>query len=194
MSKILNAFTPKTAQNLQLDAGILVKNHTVGEAIADENKLGATSGGSTFTAIPEFRNLFDDIDGARGSYKGGTVIDNWDIKLTATVKEITAENIKLALGAVDKVAGEQSAKYDKMVPRLEIKDTDYLNNLCWIGTINGSAEPLIIELKDVLNTNGITLTATDKGTGTIALELTAHFNLESPEVVPFIIHTPKATV
>lgn len=189
----LNGFTPKTAKNLQLDAGILVKNHKVGDEIKEESKLGATSGGSSFTATPEMRNLFEDLDGARGNYKDGNVIDSWEVSLSVTVKESTLENIKLALGAADSAAaeGKIAESHQKITPRMDIKSSDYLENVCWIGTLNGSDDFVIIELKNVLNTNGFNFTTTDKGTGAIALELKAHFDLEKPDDVPFVIYVPN---
>lgn len=192
----LNGFTSKTAKHLQLDAGILVKNHTIGEEITEANKLGATSGGSSFSAVPTIRNLFEDLDGSRGNYKEGNVIDSWEVTLTATVKEATVDNVKLALGCADVKAGdgELSTSHKTITARNEVKATDYLDNLCWIGTLNGSDEFIIIELKNVMNTNGFNFSASDKGTGEIELELTAHFNLENPNEVPFAIHVPNVTV
>ena len=57
--------------------------------------------------------------------------------------------------------------------------------------MNGSSEPMIIELKNVLNTNGISFTAEDKGSGSVELELKAHFDLSKPNEVPFNIYFPK---
>lgn len=185
----LNAFTEKTAKNLQLDAGLLVKNHTVGEEITAENKLGATSGGATFTATPTMRNLFDDIDGSRGNYKEGNVIDGWDITLSATVKEVTADNIKMALSAATKDSATEVG-YSKITPKMTVEDSDFLDNLCWIGTLKGSEKPIVILLKNVMNTNGFSFTATDKGTGAVAMELKAHFDLTKPNEVPFEIYVP----
>ena len=53
---------------------------------------------------------------------------------------------------------------------------------------------MVIELKNVLNSNGFSFTATDKGTGAVALELKAHFDLNTPDEVPFTIYTPKASL
>ena len=193
--KVLNGFTPQTAQNLQLDAGIFVRG------LADPSKfdgtlqgpaktIGATSGGGSFTAIPTFRNIFEDLDGARGVYKGGQVIDSWEIKMTTTIKEMTAENLKLALAAADTTAAS-SGKYDTTVARLEVKEEDYLDNFCFIGTINGQDTPVIVEMKNVLNMSGLNLTVADKATGSVSLELQAHFDLSKPDEVPFKIYTPK---
>ena len=190
---ILSAFTKNTAKNMQLDAGLLVRGLTdilnFNGTIADEKKLGATSGGASFSATPEMRNIFEGIDGAKGNYKDGNVIDNWEITLTATVKEMTANNLKLAMATADIATGND--KFDVLTPRMEVKSTDYIDNICWLGTMNGSSEPMIIELKNVLNTNGISFTAEDKGSGSVELELKAHFDLSKPNEVPFNIYFPK---
>lgn len=190
---ILSAFTKNTAKNMQLDAGLLVRGLTdilnFNGTIADEKKLGATSGGASFSATPEMRNIFEGIDGAKGNYKDGNVIDNWEITLTATVKEMTAKNLQLAMATADIKSDDD--KFDVLTPRMEVKSTDYIDNICWLGTMNGSSEPMIIELKNVLNTNGISFTAEDKGSGSVELELKAHFDLSKPNEVPFNIYFPK---
>lgn len=190
---ILSAFTKDTAKNMQLDAGLLVRGLTdilnFNGTIADEKKLGATTGGASFSATPEMRNIFEGIDGAKGNYKDGNVIDNWEITLTATVKEMTAKNLQLAMATAD--IKSDDVKFDVLTPRMEVKSTDYIDNICWLGTMNGSSEPMIIELKNVLNTNGISFTAEDKGSGSVELELKAHFDLSKPNEVPFNIYFPK---
>lgn len=195
MAKVLNGFTANTAQNLQLDAGIFVRGLADpstfnGTVTTPAKTIGATSGGGSFTAIPTFRDIFEDLDGARGVYKGGQVIDSWEIKMTTTIKEMTAENLKLALAAADTSAAS-SGKYDTTVARLEVKEEDYLDNFCFIGTINGQDTPVIVEMKNVLNMSGLNLTVADKATGSVSLELQAHFDLSKPDEVPFKIYTPK---
>lgn len=195
MAKVLNGFTANTATNLQLDAGIFVRgladpSSFTGTVTTPAKTIGATSGGGSFTAIPTFRNIFEDLDGARGVYKGGQVIDSWEIKMTTTIKEMTAENLKLALAAADTTAAS-SGKYDTTVARLEVKEEDYLDNFCFIGTINGQDTPVIVEMKNVLNMSGLNLTVADKATGSVSLELQAHFDLSKPDEVPFKIYTPK---
>jgi len=189
---ILNGLRADSAKNFQLDAGILVKNIKDFSDITKGELLGATSGGGSFTAIPELRNIFEDIDGARGKYAEGDVIDNWETKLSATLKEVTKENITSALVACDVVVGSgESATYDTIQARNEIKDTDYIENICWCGTLKGSTSPIIIELKNAINEKGFELAFTDKGTGGIAVEFAGRFKLANPNNVPFTIHYPK---
>lgn len=194
---ILNGFTKDTAKNLQLDAGVLVVGLASPENFAGElgsaRKVGATSGGGNFIVETEIRNLFEDLDGARGNYKDGNVIDSCEIKLSVTIKEMTVENIKMALGAADTATKQgTNQKYDITTARMTIKPTDYMDNICWLGTINGSDVPMIIELRNVMNSNGLNFSFEDKGKGGIELELKAHFTLEKPDEVPFKIYTPTA--
>lgn len=196
MAKILNGFTKDTAKNLQLDAGIIVIGLASPENFAGEltgaTLLGATSGGGSFVVETEVRNLFEDLDGARGNYKEGNVIDSYNITLTTTVAEMTAKNIKLALGAADTIAKQGTGTdVDITKARMTIKAEDYIDNVCWLGSLNGSDKPMIIELKNVMNTNGLNFTFEDKGKGKIELELKAHFDLTKPEEVPFAIYTPS---
>lgn len=196
MAKILNGFTKDTAKNLQLDAGIIVTGLASPEdfsgVLTGANLLGATSGGGSFVVETEMRNLFEDLDGARGNYKEGNVIDSYNITLTTTVAEMTAKNIKLALGAADTTDKQGTGTdVDITKARMTIKAEDYIDNVCWLGSLNGSDKPMIIELKNVMNTNGLNFTFEDKGKGKIELELKAHFDLTKPEEVPFAIYTPS---
>lgn len=196
MAKILSGLTKDTAKNLQLDAGIIVTGLTSPENFAGNltgaTLLGATKGGGSFVVEVEMRNLFEDLDGARGNYKEGNVIDSYNITLTATIAEMTAKNIKLALGAADTTAEQGTgADVDITKARMTINPEDYIDNVCWLGSLNGSDKPMIIELKNVMNTNGLNFTFEDKGRGTIELELKAHFDSSKPEEVPFAIYTPS---
>lgn len=171
-----------TFENLQLNAGAFLRNFdhsklaTVAEvkaAIAellesnDGTLLGMTQGGGTFQCTPTMRNI--EGDGIRAPFVGGTVNDMWTVRLTTTVKEITPRNFKDALVSADmKTEGNKTI----ITPRTTIKKEDYTPKMCWVG--DTSRGLLLIELDNVLNTAGATLTFTDKGEGTIPLELQAH--------------------
>ena len=79
-----------------------------------------------------------------------------------TVKEITADAIKLTLAAADVSDESAPANYTKITARNEIKDTDYLSNLTWVGRLSGSNDPVIIVVKNALATNGLTISFADK--------------------------------
>ena len=189
--KTLSGFNKNTSQNLQLNAGMFVKDYDpLTGTLETATILGATSGGGTFTAVPEMRAI--EVDGVRGVAKGMQVLDSWEIKMTTTLKESTAENFKLALASA-KVTQDETNKYEVITANNFIDDTDYIPNVCWLGTISGSDKPICIKIMNVLNTNGLNFTFEDKGEGSIALELMAHYDSENLDSPPFEIYVPTKT-
>ena len=189
---VINGINKDTIKNMQLDAGVILNDEINPESatISDEitNKsIGATKGATTFSAIPEIRNIFDGIDGVRGDIKDGNVIDKWEVTLKTSVTEFTLNNLKLALGAGTE--SKQGEKFDTLEPNDVIVTNDY-KTITWIGSMAGSSEPIIIILRDCLNMNGLTITAEDKSTGTVEIELRAHVTLGGSKK-QFTIYLPK---
>lgn len=172
--------TAASFNNLQLDAGILLKDFNystattaaalktaISSAMTAGNCLGATRGGGTFTATPSSHSV--EADGRRYDFVGGTRVDSYEIKLKTTLIEVTPENFMLALGSADKtVSGTKTT----VTLRTDLKDSDYIENLCWIG--DTSKGLMLICLKNALNTAGVSFTFEDKGEGTLPLEFSAY--------------------
>ena len=191
---LLSAFNKDTANNLQLDAGIICKGITNPyKPTADELKnkcIGATSGGAEFEVTPEITNIFEDLDDAKGKYKGGVEITNIDIVFSFTMKEMTAENFILAIGCADitKVEANQlsgdNLPHTLLKPRLEIKDEDFIDNICWYGR-KRNGEKVCIVLHNVFNEGGLNYTSESAGKGSLEVELHAFFDLSNPDKVPY---------
>lgn len=172
-----------TFENLQLNAGMFLTNFdystatdaaTLGALLKTEREktsgsalIGATRGGGTFVCTPNTRSI--EADGKREEWKGSSVNDGWTIKLTTTLLEINADNLKRSFGTADVTDTE---KKHTIKIRTDIKDADYINSLVWVG--DTSKGYVLIAIKNALNTAGATLTWTDKGEGTIPVEFTAH--------------------
>lgn len=170
-----------TFTNLQLNAGAFIRGldyaglstvEALKANIAErleggEGLLGMTQGGGTFVAQPTIRNI--EGDGLRAPFVGGSVNDGWTVKMTGTMKEITPENFQMTLISADvKTEGYKRT----ITARTTIKESDYIESLCWVGdTPQGF---IVIALENVLNTNGATMTFADKGEGTIPFEFHAH--------------------
>jgi len=168
-------------EKLQLNAGAFLKNfdysaYTDADALktairsalaSDTYVLGLTQGGGTFQATPNIRKI--EGDGIRGNLKGATVNDGWDVKLTGTMKEITADNMQLAGMCMDKAV---SGRMTTLTLRNDIADADYIPHLIWVGDTSRGA--VLIDLSNCLNTTGINMTFTDKGEGTLPFEMLAH--------------------
>lgn len=172
-----------TFENLQLNAGMFLANFdystatnaaTLGALLKTEREktsgsalIGATRGGGTFVCTPNTRSI--EADGKREEWKGSSVNDGWTIKLTTTLLEINATNLKRSFGTADVTDTE---KKHTIKIRTDIKDADYIDSLVWVG--DTSKGYVLIAIKNALNTAGATLTWTDKGEGTIPVEFTAH--------------------
>lgn len=172
-----------TFENLQLNAGMFLANFdystatdaaSLGALLKTEREktsgsalIGATRGGGTFVCTPNTRSI--EADGKREEWKGSSVNDGWTIKLTTTLLEINADNLKRSFGTADVTDTE---KKHTIKIRTDIKDADYIESLVWVG--DTSKGYVLIAIKNALNTAGATLTWTDKGEGTIPVEFTAH--------------------
>ena len=191
--KIFSGFTNKTGENLLLDAGAYFKNFDVDadtfeSAVTAGKLLGATRGGGQFIAKPEIRSI--DIDGIKGNAKGTQVIDAWDVNMQANVLEVTADTIKLGLGIAD-IETTTDTKYDIVTARNGIKDEDYIDNITWVGTISGSDEPVIIQVFNSLNIEGLTLATAPKGEAVTTMTFQGHYTQEDLDTPPFKIYYPK---
>lgn len=191
---LLSAFNKDTANNLQLDAGIICKGITnpykPTESELKTKCIGATSGGAEFEVTPEITNIFEDLDDAKGKYKGGVEITNIDIVFSFTMKEMTAENFKLAMGCADitqvranELSGD-NLPHTLLKPRLEIKDEDFIDNICWYGR-KRNGEKVCIVLHNVFNEGGLNYTSESAGKGSLEVELHAFFDLKNPDKVPY---------
>ena len=173
--------TLDTYKKLQLDAGVFLvdfsySNITDSTALATaiatamstaSNYLGATRGGGTFEAVPDVREI--EVDGVHSPFVGSTKINSWDIKLTTTLIEVTPDHVAKALGAASVAT---SGKKTTITINNQYTDSNYIENLCWVG--DTSEGLVLIEIDNALNTNGFTLTFTDQGEGTFPVEFKAH--------------------
>lgn len=194
---MITGLRPETFENLQLNAGVFLidfdaSNIADADALEDgilaaleegTKILGATMGGGTFNATPTIRQI--EADGMRYPVIGSTVNDMWTVKMSGTLKEVTPDNFARMLLSCDKDTSK--ANITTLTVRTDIKSSDYIPKLCWVG--DTSKGFVMIELDNVLNLNGATFTFTDKGEGTLPFEFQAHAgDLKSMDKAPFRIH------
>ena len=198
MGKTFSGFRKETKEHLLIDAGLFLKNFKY-EANSDivaaieaaktaGNVLGATKGGGEFSAVATIRQI--EVDGVKGRAKGLEVIDSWEVYLKATVLEATCETIKAALCAAT-VDTETDTTYDIISGKSSIDDEDYLDNITWVGNLSGSDKPVIIQVYNALNTDGLKLTVQDKNEATIPMTFYGHYTQDDLDTPPFDIYYPK---
>lgn len=180
---MLTLARPDTFKNLQLNAGIFLVNFdysavktkeqlikAIETAVKDEKKiLGATKGGGSFACTPTIRKI--EVDGMRNAVVGSQVIDEWQVKLSTTLTELTPSNLEIAF-----TTGEATTSTDGITTlkiKSDLNNNDYVDKLCWIGDLS-DGRYILINITKALNTVGATLTFADKGEGSIPVEFTAH--------------------
>lgn len=191
--KTYSGFTTKTAESLQLDTGAFfinydVKKDTYESAVAAGKLLGATRDGGEFSAKPSIRQI--SVDGVKGRAKGLETLDSWEVYLSATVLELTEEALKRALTAADSAESDLQT-HSAITARNNIELSDYYENITWVGTISGSDEPIIIQVYNALNTDGISLAVKDASEGTIKMTFYGHYSQGDLNTPPFKIYYPK---
>lgn len=191
--KKYSGFTTATADSLLLNAGAYFKNFdvtadTFDTAVADGKLIGATKGGGEFSAVPTIRQI--EVDGVAGRAKGLEVIDAWDIYLKANVLEIKEDTIQTGLAA-SSVDTTSNTDYDVITASNNLEVSDYIDNITWVGTLSGSDKPVIIQIYNALNTEGLKFSTTDKNEATIALSFYAHYTQTDLDTPPFKIYYPK---
>lgn len=194
--KTYSGYTAATSENLLLDAGAFFVNFdieidTFDSAVTSDKLLGATRGGGSFSAVPEFRSI--EVDGVKGKAKGLQVIDSWEVKMSSNVLEVTKETLARAL-ASSELDTTTNLEYDVINAKNHIELTDYIDNITYVGTRSGSDEPIIIQIYNVLNKNGLTLETADKGESVLAMEFEGHYDDAELDKPPFSIFYPKEVV
>lgn len=192
--KKYSGFTTETAKSLLLNAGAYFKNYNVGtddfdSAVAAGKLIGATKGGGEFSAVPEIRQI--EVDGVAGRAKGLETIDSWDIYLKANVLEVKETTIQSGLAA-SSVDTSTNTDYDIITASNNLEVSDYIDNITWVGTLSGSDKPVIIQIFNALNTEGLKFSTTDKAEATISLTFYAHYTQDDLDTPPFKIYYPKA--
>ena len=194
-----------TYKSLQLNAGVLIYNTDISQysdaeslktalaaIIADGSKLlGATRGGGTCVITRDTRKV--EVDGARANFVGGTIVDGGDAYISVTLLEQTPEHIKYVIGNAD--IDDDAPNHVKVKIRLAIDDSDYIQNVIWIG--DTSEGFMAIELYNGLNTADVTFTWADKNEGTVNAEFHAHQSgIDVAEYLPIVLHylTPSTAM
>lgn len=177
---------PNTFNELQVNAGVLVKSFDPSTGILNEEDIiTSTTGGITVAAKPSFDDFGDDIDNCKKNCRELKRLTDMEVTVSLTALNINEETIKLALGAAD-----TDSNTGAIVPRVDLAQTDF-KTIWFIGDLSNNGY-IAIKLIDALSTDGFSLKTSDKGKGNVSLTLTAHTNLNEQDKYPveFYIGTP----
>lgn len=183
-----------TFQNLQLNAGVMLRNFTpsTGE-YEDTDIIGATSGGVNFVAEPTFTDFGEDIDNCPSNMKELKRLDTWTVTLSGSLVSISPTSAELLVGLAD-------LSTDKITPRNDIDEADFAD-IWWVGDYsdkNGETKGGFVacHLINALSTGGLNIQSNDNGKGTFSFTFTGHYSLDAQDTPPFevYVHTGTAEV
>lgn len=164
--------TTQQIENVVIDSGVVYVNYNE----TDERILAPCRGDNVFLVEQEFKEV--EYNGMRGKTKGMRRVITENASLTVNLMDMSQENIKLAL------AGATLNSSTKAITNGtgKIASTEYLKNVCLVGTTM-KGEEKVITLYNALADNGLSLGMVDKDESVVELAFAAHYdptNLASP--------------
>lgn len=174
-----------TFQQIQLNAGILLSEFDPATAtVTNANIIGATSGGVSFTATPNYIDFGEDVDNVPNNTKELKKLDYFDVTMSGTFVTANTSVAKMLVGAAD----IDSQDTTKIKPRGEILATDF-TDIWWVGDYsdkNGETKGgfMAIKLINALSTGGFQIQSSDKNKGTMSFEFTGHVSLTDESLKP----------
>lgn len=172
--------------HLLLDAGAVYFNF----GLAGEIMLGATRGGNEFDSGREIKEI--EVDGTIAPLKGFRRRSRVAPKLTVNLLELTVDALKAAIAGSSVAAypASPATKTHDEITGGAIKDTDYITNVAYVGTLSGATEDVIIILDNCLCESGLQLSTAQGDEAVITLEFMAHALPSAPNTEPFRIRWP----
>lgn len=192
-----HAISEKTPKNIMLGAGTIHQGLVYADGTGwnfDETIIGATSGGSKVTIVPEYKDL--EVDGAWVKVEGLTVKTGETATMEVNFIELSSEILGRALNseAVNEPEASMSGvEYDVIFSSPAIYTSNYIDNLAFVGElINGN--PIIVLFQKALCTSGLELSSGDKDGAVITLTFEAYKPIASGEYshLGYSIYYPSA--
>lgn len=186
-----------TFKKLQLNAGILTTEFDPETGTLTAAKIfGATTGGVSFEATPEYTDFGEDIDNCPKNTKELKKTDSWEVVMSGTYVTMDTAIAKSMIGTAD----IDDSDATKVVPRNEVSQDDF-QDIWWVGDYSdvnvdgttGKAGFIAIHLINALSTGGFKIQTADKEKGQFEFEYTGHYSMSNIDQVPFEIYVKTGT-
>lgn len=179
-----------TFKKLQLNAGVLATTFEPSTGtLTATNVIGATTGGISFEATPEFEDFGEDIDNCPKNTMELKKLASWEVVLSGTFVTMDTAVAKSMTGAADIDRSDPT----KVVPRNDVDVEKDFSDIWFVGDYSDentgeSAGFIAIRVINALSTGGFKLQTTDKGKGNFEFEYTGHYSMSAQGTVPFEVY------
>ena len=182
-----------TFQTLQINAGILVDGFTPATGVIG-NILGATTGGITFNANPNYEDFGEDVDNVHANTKQLKRVVSYDPTASGNFVTVSAALAGQLSGPGAAASGDSTHYVPEHGFAMDIADDiwivgDYSDK----NTGAANAGYVAIHIMDAINTTGFQWTTTKDGKGQFAFEFHGHYDMTNPDVVPYEIYVKAGT-
>lgn len=187
----LNGITSKTTENILFGAGTIHKSlkYATNAWNFEETCIGATSGGSKLSIVPEIYDV--PVDGPAVLVKGLRKKLGEKATMEVNMIELSADTVATAAMAVK---GESDVTtHDMIESKADIEDGDYWENIAFVGkTLDG--RNVIAILENALCTSGFENEGKNKESGVVKLTFECHADADTNmDKLPWKIYYPKAS-
>lgn len=183
--------TTNTPKNILFGAGTIHKGLKYTEGTSwnfDASIIGATSGGSKLSIVPEVTKI--EADGAMVAVKGLSVKTGETATMEINLLELNKDIIKAAVFGKDGTS--EDTNYDLIESKANIEEGDYFENIAFVGK-NLEGDDIIVILDNALCTSGLELEGKHKEGAVGAYTFESHAELTSDlDTLPYHIYYPKA--
>lgn len=187
-----SGITADTPKNIMLGAGTIHKGLTLtgGKWNFEESLIGATSGGSKFSIVPEFMDI--EVDGALVKVKGLQQKVGETATMEVNFIEMTPELLKMCVVG-DVAESVDYEGYSEITSRARLNENDYIENLGYVGK-KTDGTPIIIIFEQAICTSGLEVEGKNKEAGVFAgtFECVADISPEA-DTLPWRILYPTPT-
>lgn len=179
-----------TFKKLQLNAGVLATTFEPATGtLTATNVIGATTGGISFEATPEFEDFGEDIDNCPKNAMELKKLTSWEVVLSGTFVTMDTAVAKSMTGAADIDRSDPT----KVVPRNDVDVEKDFSDIWFVGDYSDentgeSAGFIAVRVINALSTGGFKLQTTDKGKGNFEFEYTGHYSMSAQGTVPFEVY------
>lgn len=184
MARRFTQIPESTFNELQLDAGVLLRSFDPNgtDPVDPADIICATTGGINASCVPTYSDMGEDIDNCPNGMLELKQLDGWECKMSFTSLGVSAEAIRMALGAAD-ISGSA------VTPRRNLSQGDY-RDIWWAGD-RGDGGYVAIKLMNALSTGGFSIQSTKNGKGQLSIELTGHVSINAQNVVPMVFYSEE---
>lgn len=185
MKKMYHAISADAFKKLQFQAGAVLKTFDPTEAtpIKEEDMACLTSGGISITCKPNTIDLGEDLDEVPENTYQLKHITSWDCGLSVTCMTVSADTIKLSLGAAD-------VETNKITVREDYEEADF-QDIWWHGNLIGGGYAAVKLMKSASD-GGLELKTAKDGKGNITLSLKGHYDMKDTSKVPMEFYVKEA--